>query len=50
MLDKRTSQDLAAWSHVWVEEPGRPLITTELDVKDAAIRISEALRQRWEQR
>jgi len=27
LLDRRTPQDLAAWSHVWVEEAGRPTIT-----------------------
>jgi aminopeptidase N len=30
LLDKRTREDLAAWSHVWVDEPGRPTIITEL--------------------
>lgn len=26
LLDRRTPQDLAAWSHAWVEEPGRPIV------------------------
>ncbi|MEJ2187748.1 MAG: M1 family aminopeptidase [Gemmatimonadota bacterium] len=26
VLDKRTDEDLAAWSHAWVEQPGRPTI------------------------
>ena len=26
VLDRQTAEDLAAWSHVWVEEPGRPTI------------------------
>jgi aminopeptidase N len=29
VLDDRTERDLAAWSRVWVEEAGRPLIRTE---------------------
>ncbi|HYU79870.1 MAG TPA: M1 family aminopeptidase, partial [Vicinamibacterales bacterium] len=32
VLDKRTPVDLKTWSHVWVEEPGRPRIVTELVV------------------
>jgi aminopeptidase N len=31
VLNERTTRDLAAWSHVWVEEAGRPLIRTELE-------------------
>jgi aminopeptidase N len=31
VLDDRTERDLAAWSRVWVEEAGRPLIRTEWD-------------------
>ncbi len=30
VLDARTPADLKAWSRVWVEQPGRPVITTEL--------------------
>jgi aminopeptidase N len=37
VLDARTSTDLGRWSHVWVEEAGRPTITTELEVKNATI-------------
>jgi len=29
VLDDRTERDLAAWSRVWVEEAGRPLLRTE---------------------
>jgi aminopeptidase N len=29
MLDRRTPEDLAAWSHAWVEERGRPVIRAE---------------------
>ena len=32
VLDERTDRDLAAWSHVWVEEAGRPIIRTDLEV------------------
>jgi aminopeptidase N len=28
LLDRRTGEDLAAWSKVWVEEAGRPIVTT----------------------
>ncbi|MEZ5317563.1 MAG: M1 family aminopeptidase [Vicinamibacterales bacterium] len=31
VLDTKTPVDLAAWSHAWVEEPGRPTITTVLE-------------------
>jgi aminopeptidase N len=37
LLDRRTPEDLAAWSHTWVEEPGRPTITTELQIADGKI-------------
>ena len=37
VLDARTPVDLVAWSSVWVESPGRPVITTELEVKDGRI-------------
>ena len=30
VLDERTDRDLAAWSRTWVEEAGRPQITTEI--------------------
>ncbi len=29
LLDRRTPEDLAAWSRAWVEEAGRPTIATE---------------------
>jgi aminopeptidase N len=31
ILDARTDDDLAAWSRVWVDEPGRPTIATNLE-------------------
>jgi aminopeptidase N len=37
LLDERTPQDLAAWSRAWVEEAGRPIVTTELRVDDGRI-------------
>jgi aminopeptidase N len=37
LLDARTPEDLAAWSRAWVEEPGRPVITTALDVQQGRI-------------
>jgi aminopeptidase N len=38
ILDRRTPEDLAAWSRAWVEERGRPIITTELRLADGKIR------------
>jgi aminopeptidase N len=37
VLDKRTPEDLRAWSRVWVEEPGRPTIATELAIANGRI-------------
>ncbi|HUE87572.1 MAG TPA: M1 family aminopeptidase [Vicinamibacterales bacterium] len=37
ILDKRTATDLQEWSRVWVEEPGRPLIRTQLDITEGKI-------------
>ncbi len=33
ILDRRTDEDLAAWSRIWVDEPGRPTIATDLQVE-----------------
>jgi aminopeptidase N len=30
ILDARSAEDLSAWSHVWVEEPGLPTVTVRL--------------------
>ncbi|MBR9989723.1 MAG: hypothetical protein KFH98_08215 [Gemmatimonadetes bacterium] len=38
ILDRRTPQDLAAWSHVWVEEAGRARIHADVDLVDGRIR------------
>jgi aminopeptidase N len=37
VLDRRTPEDLAAWSRAWVEERGRPIITTELSIANGRI-------------
>jgi aminopeptidase N len=37
VLDARTPDDLAAWSHAWVDEPGRPQVTTHLDTENSRI-------------
>jgi aminopeptidase N len=37
LLDERTPEDLAAWSRAWVEEAGRPIVTTELRLDDGRI-------------
>ena len=34
ILDRRSEVDLAAWSAVWVDEPGRPEITTQMVTDD----------------
>ena len=45
MLDRRTPEDLAAWSRAWVEEAGRPTITTELKSPIGAVLTSLAISQ-----
>src|SRR5262245_31324533 len=37
VLDTRTPEDLATWSHAWVEEEGRPILATELALADGKI-------------
>ena len=37
ILDGRTSDDLEAWSNAWVQEAGRPIISTELLVENGRI-------------
>ncbi len=37
LLDERTPEDLAAWSRAWVDEAGRPIITTELRTEGGRI-------------
>jgi len=48
VLDRRTPVDLQAWSKVWVEQPGRPTVTTELSVADGRItRLAFRQRDSW---
>jgi aminopeptidase N len=44
-LAGRTKLDLKQWSHMWIDEPGRPLIRTELELQDGRLRRL-ALQQR----
>jgi aminopeptidase N len=37
VMDRRTPVDLRSWSRVWVEQPGRPVITTELETEGGRI-------------
>ena len=37
VLDGRTSDDLEAWSHAWVDELGRPDVATELEIEQGRI-------------
>src|SRR3954469_19177476 len=37
LLDRRTPEDLAAWSRAWVEERGRPTIRTELKLSGGKV-------------
>ena len=37
ILDQRTEEDLAAWSRIWVDEPGRPTIATDLQIDGGRI-------------
>ena len=37
LLDERTPEDLGAWSAAWVQEAGRPVISTELEIVDGRI-------------
>jgi aminopeptidase N len=49
ILDERTPADLARWSQVWVDEPGRPTIETAMATKDGRIeRLSFAQRDPWQ--
>jgi aminopeptidase N len=37
VLDRRTPVDLQQWSRAWVDEPGRPTITTELSSSNGVV-------------
>ena len=45
VLDARTPVDLQQWSRAWVDQPGRPAIQTDLQIKDGKI-ARLAFRQR----
>jgi aminopeptidase N len=51
VLDSRTPDDLATWSHAWVEEAGRPIVTTDLAVANGRIeRLAFATRDPYARR
>jgi aminopeptidase N len=37
ILDRRTSEDLAAWSRAWVDEAGRPTVATNLETANGKV-------------
>ncbi len=37
ILDRRSPEDLASWSRVWIEEPGRPTIAVTIDGADVVL-------------
>ncbi len=43
ILDKRTDKDLQAWSHVWVEEKGMPIISYALKGSTLTVRQEDPL-------
>jgi aminopeptidase N len=45
VLATRTKLDLRNWSHMWIEEPGRPVVRTVLDVEEGRVQRL-ALQQR----
>lgn len=46
ILDRRTGADLAAWSEVWVEEPGRPIVEVAVEASDDGAGLALVARQR----
>ncbi|HXG90426.1 MAG TPA: M1 family aminopeptidase [Vicinamibacterales bacterium] len=51
ILDARTPTDLVRWSRAWVEEPGRPEITTEVEVdEDKIVRLAFRQRDPWQKK
>lgn len=57
ILDGKTEEDLAGWSEVWIEEPRRPTISTNLEIDGGEIRSlaiaqedPEGRARRWNQR
>ncbi|TRZ42854.1 M1 family aminopeptidase [Robertkochia solimangrovi] len=45
ILDKRTDHDLKAWSKVWINEPGRPVISEEITFENDKIASLELLQK-----
>ncbi len=45
ILDKRTAEDLQAWSQVWVEEPNRPTVTVNVSTNQESRIASMEVRQ-----
>jgi aminopeptidase N len=41
ILDRRSPEDLASWSRVWIEEPGRPTIAVTVDGADVVVEQSD---------
>ncbi|MSO56916.1 MAG: aminopeptidase [Acidobacteria bacterium] len=37
ILDRRTDEDLGKWSRLWVDEPGRPTIATDLRIESGKV-------------
>jgi aminopeptidase N len=53
LLDRRTPDDLAAWSRAWVEEAGRPIVETQANGGTLAFRQQDPSAERglhWAQR
>ena len=42
LLDERTKENLAGWSHAWVEEAGRPILTTRVSRNADDLTFEEA--------
>jgi aminopeptidase N len=48
VLDRRTPIDLQQWSHAWVDQPGRPIIETQLTTNGGKItRLAFVQRDSW---
>jgi aminopeptidase N len=48
VLDRRTPIDLRQWSHAWVDQPGRPIIETQLSISNGRIsRLAFVQRDSW---
>jgi aminopeptidase N len=44
VLDERTPRDLKTWSHAWVEEAGRPIVTTQVKNANGKAVVTFALK------